>query len=1000
MKISQKFVCILLLGLLIFASANTVSSDQNKGDIGKDSILNNDSELCKFLFYDNKGTSIKVVFPEELINIIDIEKTVESNNEVSWSDTEQIFILNEEHNGAFKIWFKERITKDYIIQVIDKENKESFKLKKDEVQICKDVLDTEELKDKKTDSDTALEEINSETSDNSKSTGKQEDGVSEVQENKKREHTVSQNKEITSIDRKSQNLSSLIESDERNGWSIKKTGLNNWKLKSGSTLEYGFGKSSNIFTNTVQLKDSNGNIINYRSTNDTGNYKGIRIYTNQADLIGSSTKELPTVKINTVLEKNGEVRAYGEMSLKTNAVWTYQFLVTVTLTPNNEKQNININYNFIRVDQPISDLKPFKEPFYILTDIELNNHSIGKGYYIGENKGIFFRDESYQVNLTPSGSNSFQSWDVGEDSHIDWSIGIHWPLRPSDPSDFFKGGVGKEKENGNPSQLIVNYNATVAMKWDSEKIQPGKNREISYDIMLDSLVKPEIKVNSYKNILRKNTNLDLSGAAKGSVSLFYRIDDGKSQKININSDKDWLLSLPVGDLDRGKHYITLVSQNERDINSDEVKLPFRIVDEEDKWIIDTEVQAIKGDLDNLHLGDELQYTITLETLNLDNDTINHINWEYDISNSLEVVNNQVLFSDRVSKDKVLSLQNNKINTGDFVIGRTDTAKLKFNAVLGKKAYGVRVSDISNYSIVKNRENKKITEDTYALTGNQIIKNHPQLSSVTEISSSNKDNSLEQDKEFYLTTKIKNNAINYNLEDDESGNVENLIYTIDKLEGLQYNEVQISKNGKIVGDDVASVEIQTSATKQEGNEVYIKFNKPFTPQDEFDIKITGKISDIESLSPKDIINLKLNGRVGATNNEETINYTEKIHLPKLVPKGKVWIDSVKDSINLGEIKRRKEEQKVYTNELKVDIKDTRSDNQNWKLSVSAHLTSVSNSQDELPIYYENNSLKNSVEIMGKGDQHLDFSKKIYTIISPGSANGRYEGVINWELKDTP
>src|SRR5699024_9630598 len=105
-------------------------------------------------------------------------------------------------------------------------------------------------------------------------------------------------------------------------------------------------------------------------------------------------------------------------------------------------------------------------------------------------------------------------------------------------------------------------------------------------------------------------------------------------------------------------------------------------------------------------------------------------------------------------------------------------------------------------------------------------------------------------------------------------------------------------------------------------------------------------------------------VGATNNEETINYTEKIHLPKLVPKGKVWIDSVKDSINLGEIKRRKEEQKVYTNELKVDIKDTRSDNQNWKLSVSAHLTSVSNSQDELPIYYENNSLKNSVEIMGK------------------------------------
>ncbi|MDG6120852.1 hypothetical protein, partial [Lactococcus formosensis] len=108
------------------------------------------------------------------------------------------------------------------------------------------------------------------------------------------------------------------------------------------------------------------------------------------------------------------------------------------------------------------------------------------------------------------------------------------------------------------------------------KIQPGKNREISYDIMLDSLVKPEIKVNSYKNILRKNANLDLSGAAKGSVSLFYRIDDGKSQKININSDKDWVLSLPVGDLDRGKHYITLVSQNERDINSDEVKLPFRI----------------------------------------------------------------------------------------------------------------------------------------------------------------------------------------------------------------------------------------------------------------------------------------------------------------------------------------------------------------------------------------------------------------------------------------
>ena len=469
--------------------------------------------------------------------------------------------------------------------------------------------------------------------------------------------------------------------------------------------------------------------------------------------------------------------------------------------------------------------------------------------------------------------------------------------------------------------------------------------------------------------------------------------------------ENWELNINVEEFKRGKHYITIFAQNKLGVNSEEIKLPFRIITEEDNWIIDSEVKAINGDLNNLHLGDELEYTVTLETINLPSPE--EVKWEYHISDYVEVIGNSASFKYRVD-EKQINVNNNSLNTGDFLMGTNDKAILKFKVKIKENAYRKKPLDIINISEVKNSKKNVVIDDSYALIGTKNITHFPKLNAETVLRTNSGKDELKENDEFSLSTKVENRAEKYELKNDETGNLINLTYTLPKLQGIEYSEIKIFKDGKEVDKDVASGELQAEEDSlRNGDSVLVQFKKAVVPQDKYEIKVIGKIVDADILSQKENLNILINAKSGGNENEQEVLATRNIvELPRIIPNGSLLIKKVNDFIDLGSLKKEKEIQKIYPQALSIEIEDTRAKAQNWSLNIHGNLNSVEDEKKSISLYYQDGeksnpqSLSSGISISGAGSKNIDFQDKIYVEVLPQTPIGDYKGKIIWELKDAP
>ncbi|EPH70529.1 hypothetical protein D930_00401 [Enterococcus faecalis KI-6-1-110608-1] len=974
----------------------------------------------------------EIMIPEKYLECIDIKNTLDANTCLEFKDN--VFRINDAKEHTIRVFLKEKVGSSFVITVKKGDQFFEYKLNMTTNQQSSEE-DTTDSAIENTDESVATSSVVSSTVDSNNSLDSsyvETTDTTSVNSNKNEtnstiedtESTTEQSSKIDNVSgssdtvkqqsRSSKGILELIEEDKKNGWDNNRQveSLNEFQLESGSNIQYGFSTAKDIFETTIRVKDSSGNIVDYRDKENSGKYKGIRLYTKQANLLGlgNSLKEIPTIKIQQTSTKNGAVRGYGTVTISVNTVGTYiydyKFLVEVTLTPDVDNQNVIVSYNFIRVDKPlIGDASPFNQEFYQLTDIELNHNIQGSAYYLGENRGVFFKDKDYQVQFGMLGNNHPDSWDIGDDTHIDWSIGIHWPIRPSNPSDFFPKGSGLESKNGEVNSFIGKYiSPTVALKWNSKKIHPNENREMSYNILLDSPVKPIIEVNHFNSLIEKDKNLELSGNIKNASKLYYKIDDAPISSKTEGSE-NWELNINVEEFKRGKHYITIFAQNKLGVNSEEIKLPFRIITEEDNWIIDSEVKAINGDLNNLHLGDELEYTVTLETINLPSPE--EVKWEYHISDYVEVIGNSASFKYRVD-EKQINVNNNSLNTGDFLMGTNDKAILKFKVKIKENAYRKKPLDIINISEVKNSKKNVVIDDSYALIGTKNITHFPKLNAETVLRTNSGKDELKENDEFSLSTKVENRAEKYELKNDETGNLINLTYTLPKLQGIEYSEIKIFKDGKEVDKDVASGELQAEEDSlRNGDSVLVQFKKAVVPQDKYEIKVIGKIVDADILSQKENLNILINAKSGGNENEQEVLATRNIvELPRIIPNGSLLIKKVNDFIDLGSLKKEKEIQKIYPQALSIEIEDTRAKAQNWSLNIHGNLNSVEDEKKSISLYYQDGeksnpqSLSSGISISGAGSKNIDFQDKIYVEVLPQTPIGDYKGKIIWELKDAP
>lgn len=1018
---------------LLFSSALIFSG---YGVMADEFIQNNDVQ--EVIVEQNVATlpdiseDSEIMIPEKYLECIDIKNTLDANTCLEFKDN--VFRINDAKEHTIRVFLKEKVGSSFVITVKKGGQFFEYKLNMTTNQQSSEE-DTTDSAIENTDESVATSSVVSSTVDSNNSLDSsyvETTDTTSVNSNKNEtnstiEDTESTTKQSSKIDnvsgssdtvkqqsRSSKGILELIEEDKKNGWDNNRQveSLNEFQLESGSNIQYGFSTAKDIFETTIRVKDSSGNIVDYRDKENSGKYKGIRFYTKQANLLGlgNSLKEIPTIKIQQTSTKNGAVRGYGTVTISVNTVGTYiydyKFLVEVTLTPDVDNQNVIVSYNFIRVDKPlIGDASPFNQEFYQLTDIELNHNIQGSAYYLGENRGIFFKDKDYQVQFGMLGNNHPDSWDIGDDTHIDWSIGIHWPIRPSNPSDFFPKGSGLESKNGEVNSFIGKYTSpTVALKWNSKKIHPNENREMSYNILLDSPVKPIIEVNHFNSLIEKDKNLELSGNIKNASKLYYKIDDAPISSKTEGSE-NWELNINVEEFKRGKHYITIFAQNKLGVNSEEIKLPFRIITEEDNWIIDSEVKAINGDLNNLHLGDELEYTVTLETINLPSPE--EVKWEYHISDYVEVIGNSASFKYRVD-EKQINVNNNSLNTGDFLMGTNDKAILKFKVKIKENAYRKKPLDIINISEVKNSKKNVVIDDSYALIGTKNITHFPKLNAETVLRTNSGKDELKENDEFSLSTKVENRAEKYELKNDETGNLINLTYTLPKLQGIEYSEIKIFKDGKEVDKDVASGELQAEEDSlRNGDSVLVQFKKAVVPQDKYEIKVIGKIVDADILSQKENLNILINAKSGGNENEQEVLATRNIvELPRIIPNGSLLIKKVNDFIDLGSLKKEKEIQKIYPQALSIEIEDTRAKAQNWSLNIHGNLNSVEDEKKSISLYYQDGeksnpqSLSSGISISGAGSKNIDFQDKIYVEVLPQTPIGDYKGKIIWELKDAP
>ncbi|EGO5243401.1 hypothetical protein E0T48_002703 [Enterococcus faecalis] len=1032
----KKKLILKIVYSLLFSSTLIFSSYSAMAD---ESLQNND--IQEVIVEQNIATlpdiseDSEVIIPEKYIEYVDVKTTLETNIFLDFKN--DVFSISDDKEHTIKLFLKEKVDNSFIVTVKKNDHYYEYKLNivtnqqssmettaqttGTTTENTKESVDTNNIESSTVDSNNYLDscsdvETTDTTSVNSNETNSTiEDTDSTTEQSSKIDNVSGSSDTVKQQSRSSKGISELIEEDKKNGWDNDRQvdSLNEFQLESGNNIQYGFATTKDIFETTIRVKDSSGNIVDYRDKENSGKYKGIRLYTKQANLLGmgNSLKEIPTIKIQQTSTKDAAIRGYGTTTISVNTVGTYvydyKFLVEVTLTPNVDSQNVTVSYNFIRVDEPlIGDASPFNQEFYQLTDIELNHNIQGSAYYLGENKGLFFKDDNYQIQFGMIGNNHPDSWDVGSDTHIDWSIGVHWPIRPSNPSDFFPKGSGLESQNGEVNSFIGKYTSpTVALKWNSKKIRPNENREMSYNILLDSPVKPIIEVNHFNSLIEKDKNLELSGNIKNASKLYYKIDDSPISSSNTEGSENWKLNINVEEFKRGKHYITIFAQNKLGVSSEEIKLPFRIVTEEDHWIIDSEVKAINGDLNNLHLGDELEYTVTLETINLP--LPEKVNWEYYISDYVEVIGNSANFKYRVD-ERQINVNNNSLNTGDFLMGTNDKAVLKFKVKIKENAYRKKPLDIVNMSNVKNSKDNVVIDDSYALIGTKNITHFPKLNADTVLRTNSGKDELKENDEFSLSTKVENRAEKYELKNDETGNLMNLTYTLPKLQGIEYSEIKIFKDGKEVDKDVASGELQTEEDSlRNGDSVLVQFKKAVVPQDKYEIKVIGKIVDADILSQKENLNILINAKSGGNENEQEVLATRNIvELPRIIPNGSLLIKKVNDSIDFGSLKKEKEIQKIYPKVLSIEIEDTRTESQNWSLNIHGNLNSVEDEKKSISLYYQNGeksnpqSLSSGISISGVGGKNIDFQDKIYVEVLPQTPIGDYKGKIIWELKDTP
>lgn len=1001
-KVMSKMVSGLLVSGLLLSSVPSVSAVATDSKIAEKVTIGSSADGYSVdipIFYRQST----LTFSPEMIGKINIEKTIAENDGLNFDAQQKIFIVDGTSQQV-RVFFFDQITEGQTVTVsADSQSPIVYEI----VPQYKGLEDgTESVADSS--SESSEEQSTQESAESTEQTSVEDTSTAISATEDSSQKGMSGQADSDQQARKMKTVADLMKEDQQLGWSDQQSirNLGEMTLESGAAVQYGFAAQDDLAETIIQLKTVDGQTIDYRNENSTGKYKAIRLYTREPGLLKDSYSVIPAIKIQGITAKDGAIRGYGEFDLAASAIYHYHFLVRLTLTPNPKQQTVTTTYELTRVDQPLADVKAFNQDFYQLTRVDLNHKSIDQAYFLGDFQGVFFKDDQYQANLKLTDGEAPNAWDVGEGTQWDLSIGVHWPIRPSEPKDFFtSNSLGLAFENQLPGQFIGQFDdPTIAMRWNKQVLSVGSSRKMSYDVMIDEPEKPELTVYAYNNILQQtDRSLDLSGSIQHASTLYYQVDDLDIDKIETKN-QDWSLSIPTVGLSHGKHEVKLVAKNAYGAVSETAAVPFQVVNEHDRWIMDTEVKAVKGNINNLHIGDELEYVVTLDCISPEQ-IPTEAAWQYRFSKDFDVMDEKVTFRNRMHQNETYQVVDHQVEIPHFVASKGDTFTLTFRVKLKETSYDKKPTEMINDSMVKNQKNgKKIISDQYALTGTQKVRHLPVLEEQTKLETDSGKDELHENDAFTLKTFLKNDAVAYDLKGDVTGNLQKGLYTISKIKGLAYNEVKILKGGKEVPSSVASSSIQTEEeSRQSGEKVLVTFQVDIKPQEAYEIQVKGKVMDASAVLQSEPIEISTTGKSGG---EEHVEAKERVPLPKIIPTGEVWIDHVDEKLSLGDVKKTKDVQKIHAQSLNVDVEDTREEESHWTLELYSQIGLKTDSSKRIELFYQEDqekapeALSEGVEIKGNGTKHLDLAELIYAEIRPDTAVGDYQGVLNWELKDAP
>lgn len=1020
-KVITKVVSGVLISQLLLANTSYSFAETNEKATGNITIgMQNDGYSVEIpILYQDSFVSVS----SEDVCKMDVARTLKENPDIQFDEPRECFVVGKA-GQRIQLFFSEPLQNRMAVTVAGGKDsqrsliyevvppQESLQERGDE-EIVNDKTTEESSSSSSVDATTSTEENTTEIDQQtttSSVTFPCETAAGSIASSEKNQTDLSDSESHVKQPRKLKSVSDLVVEDKQLGWSDQRDALalKEVALESGTKVQYGFATERDLIETLIRMKTTDGKIVDYRNNSSTGKYKAIRLYTRESKILKDNYSLIPAIKLQQITEKDGAIRGYGEFDLSASAVYSYHFLVRLTLVPDFEKQCITTTYELIRVDQPIADMKPFDQDFYQLTNMELAGKSTDQVFGIGGSQGVMLQNGSYQANLAVKHADGPDAWDVGDGTKWDFSIGIHWPIRPVGAGDFFSTGKdGLAQRQFFPGQQIGKFDSpTVAMRWNKQAMSSGDSRVMSYDVMIDEPVKPELTVDAYDNIIQQNTKdaIDLKGAVKGASQVYYQLDDGEIQTMDVK-EPNWSLSLPIKKITHGKHLIRLVAQNKNGVSSEEIESAFRVVNDKDKWVVDTEVTAVTGDINHLHIGDELSYVVTLNCIAPDHIPVEG-SWNYVFSKYFDVVEQQAIFTDRGGHNKqTFPVVNQQVTVPEFSAGPKDKLTLTFRVKLKENTYNKKPTELINESMVKDiQSGKEIVHDIYALTGTQKVSHFPILKSQTRLETASEQNELRENEEFTLKTSIKNDAVDYSLKNDTTGNIQQFFYTVSKVAGLSYSEVKIYKNGKEVPASIASGSVQTEEDRREtGDNALVRFQADIKPQEEYEIQVKGKLEDPDLVASGDPIHLSMTGKSGGN---ESVESSEMVALPKIIPTGDVWIEQVNDELELGAVRKMETNQKVYADSLSVDIEDTREKEQDWSLMIYSQIGLKADPSKTLELFYQENgsespqALSDGIEIKGNGKEHLDLAESIYAEIYPETSIGNYQGILTWELKDAP